>query len=122
MKPIDRFDGRTDAPTTTTASAAYDPYDADRPLLLKCGCGADHAPQDHGAASTQAAQAVDEETLGRQFMEAALVKALFPQETAAVPSCAPPAAPAPWPRCRACCPLPACKPWRKKRRRWRRRT
>ncbi len=75
MKPIDRFDGRSDAPAA--ASAAYDPYDADRPLMLKCSCGADHAPQDHGATT---AQAVDEETLGRQFMEAALVKALFPQE------------------------------------------
>jgi nitrate/nitrite transport system substrate-binding protein len=52
--------------------SAYDPYDADRPLMLRCSCGADHAPQDHGTA--------DEEALGRSFMEATLVKALFPAE------------------------------------------
>lgn len=53
-------------------NAAYDPYDADRPLMLRCGCGADHAPQDHSA--------TEPETLGRQFMEATLIKALFPHE------------------------------------------
>jgi hypothetical protein len=44
------------------------------PLMLRCSCGADHAPteQDHAA--------VDTDTLGRQFMEASLVKAMFPQE------------------------------------------
>lgn len=50
--------------------SAYDPYDADRPLMLRCSCGADHAPQEH----------VEEEALGRSFMEATLVKALFPAE------------------------------------------
>ena len=54
---------------------AYDPYNADRPLMLRCGCGADHAPQRHVAESVEA------ETLGRSFMEAALVKALFPQDS-----------------------------------------
>ena len=52
---------------------SYDPYDADRPLLLRCACGADHAPQQRGAAQ-------DAEALGRDFIEASLVKALFPQE------------------------------------------
>lgn len=52
----------------------YDPYNADRPLMLRCGCGADHAPQLH------AAESVEAEPLGRSFMEAALVKALFPQD------------------------------------------
>jgi nitrate/nitrite transport system substrate-binding protein len=56
-------------------SRAYDPYDADRPLMLRCACGENHAPQDH--ASTQA---VDAEQFGRDFIEASLVKALFPQE------------------------------------------
>ena len=60
--------------TVQAAPSAYDPYDADRPLMLKCGCGADHAPQDHAAA------APDAESLGRQFMEASLIKALFPNE------------------------------------------
>ena len=36
---------------------AYDPYDADRPLMLRCGCGQDHAPQDHGRASAAGALA-----------------------------------------------------------------
>jgi nitrate/nitrite transport system substrate-binding protein len=52
---------------------AHDPYDADRPLLLRCACGQDHAPRQHDAA-------VDEDGLGRNFIEASLVKALFPQE------------------------------------------
>lgn len=54
--------------------SAYDPYDADRPLMLRCSCGADHAPQDHAHDSS------DAEALGRDFIEAALVKALFPAE------------------------------------------
>jgi nitrate/nitrite transport system substrate-binding protein len=60
-------------PEASTRHEAYDPYDADRPLMLRCSCGTDHAPQEHGAD-------VDTETFGRQFMEATLVKALFPQE------------------------------------------
>ncbi|NWG74208.1 MAG: ABC transporter substrate-binding protein [Rubrivivax sp.] len=68
---------------------AYDPYDADRPLMLRCACGEDHAPQDHGKALATAGSAnalpsvaasVSEEQLGREFIEAALVKALFPHE------------------------------------------
>ena len=59
-------------------ASAYDPYDADRPLMLKCGCGADHAPQEHGAELSSSAP--DAEGLGRQFMEASLIKALFPNE------------------------------------------
>ena len=50
----------------------YDPFDADRPLMLRCACGADHAAQAHVTA--------DPDTLGRSFMQAALVKALFPRE------------------------------------------
>ncbi len=59
-------------PDDTPRTEAYDPYDAERPLMLRCQCGADHAPQDHAA--------VDTDSFGRQFMEASLVKALFPQE------------------------------------------
>jgi len=55
-----------------TSSSAYDPYNADRPLLMRCACGQDHAPNQH----IQVASSVEE--AGRQFMEAALVKALFP--------------------------------------------
>jgi nitrate/nitrite transport system substrate-binding protein len=60
-----------------SARDLHDPYDADRPLMLRCRCGADHAPQAPDAAVGATA---DEEALGRNFMEAALVKALFPAE------------------------------------------
>ena len=50
-------------------------YDADRPLALRCTCGADHAPADHAAA---AASATSVEALASDKLEAALVKALFP--------------------------------------------
>lgn len=59
--------------TARSTPDAYDPYDADRPLMLRCSCGADHAPRDHAAT-------VDPDALGRSFMEASLVKALFPAE------------------------------------------
>ncbi|WP_408598978.1 CmpA/NrtA family ABC transporter substrate-binding protein [Limnohabitans sp.] len=55
-----------------TSSSAYEPYNADRPLMMRCACGQDHAPNQH----IQVARSVEE--AGRQFMEAALVKALFP--------------------------------------------
>ena len=61
----------------TPAENRFDPYDADRPLLLKCGCGRDHTPAQHAAdtASTQAAS-----SYSRDFIEATLVKALLPSE------------------------------------------
>ena len=69
-------------------SRHFDPYDADRPLRLSCACGGDHAPQDHDSAAHQ--QAIDTlkarseteafESYSRDFIEASLVKALFPQE------------------------------------------
>ncbi len=52
-----------------------DAYDADRPLMLRCACGQDHAPGDHGAAPASA----EEQSLS--FMEASLVKALFPVDS-----------------------------------------
>ncbi len=51
---------------------AYDPFDPDRPLMAGCSCGGNHAPEDHAA--------VDPERLGREFIEAALIKAIFPRE------------------------------------------
>ena len=42
---------RDDTTPPATAASAYDPYDADRPLMLRCSCGADHAPTEHGAAA-----------------------------------------------------------------------
>ncbi len=55
-----------------TSCSAYEPYNAERPLLMRCACGQDHAPDQ----SIQVASSLEE--AGRQFMEAALVKALFP--------------------------------------------
>jgi nitrate/nitrite transport system substrate-binding protein len=53
-------------------SKPYDAYDADRPLMLRCACGQDHAPGEHDQATSSA------EELSRDFMEASLIKALFP--------------------------------------------
>ena len=49
-------------------SPANDPFDADRPLALRCACGQNHAPGEH----TDAIQASDAK------LEASLIKALFP--------------------------------------------
>jgi nitrate/nitrite transport system substrate-binding protein len=57
-------------------SKPYDAYDADRPLMLRCACGQDHAPGEHGQAHG------NPEELSRDFMEASLVKALFPVDSA----------------------------------------
>ncbi|WP_298931136.1 CmpA/NrtA family ABC transporter substrate-binding protein [uncultured Ramlibacter sp.] len=56
-------------------SQANDPYDADRPLMLRCACGQDHAPGEHGQAPGNV------EDYARDFMEASLVKALFPVDS-----------------------------------------
>lgn len=63
----------------------HDPYDADRPLLMRCSCGRHRDQADHdqaaGAADAGAVHAADAvETETRGFVEAALVKALFPDE------------------------------------------
>ena len=58
-------------PTTHDANS-FDPYNAARPLMLKCSCGADHAPGEHGT--------VTAESYSRDFIEATLVKALMPSE------------------------------------------
>ena len=55
----------------TRDANAFDPYNADRPLRLKCGCGADHSPGEHPASV---------ENYSRDFIEATLVKALLPSE------------------------------------------
>jgi nitrate/nitrite transport system substrate-binding protein len=51
----------------------FDPYNAERALMLKCSCGADHAPDQHAAP-------VSAEGYSRDFIEATLVKALLPDE------------------------------------------
>jgi nitrate/nitrite transport system substrate-binding protein len=57
-------------------SSNYNPYDADRPLMLRCACGQDHAPTEHSAAQAVVAS----EGPSHDFVEASLIKALFPNE------------------------------------------
>ena len=71
----------------------FSPYDADRPLRLNCSCGKNHSAADHQqvAQHTTAATAVtalrrrsltsEFEAYSNEFIEATLVKALFPQDT-----------------------------------------
>ena len=70
-------------------SEFFDPYNADRPLMLKCSCGRDHSLADHHAetqADAAAAQlrarseTADFEAYSQSFIEATLVKSLFPQD------------------------------------------
>jgi nitrate/nitrite transport system substrate-binding protein len=56
------------------AAQPHDPYNADRPLTMRCACGAAHADCSP-AGGAQAPQA-----LSNSFVEASLVKALFPSE------------------------------------------
>ena len=63
----------------------FDPYDADRPLRLSCSCGRDHDPAEHDAESAaatlkQRSETTDFQTYANEFIEATLVKALFPQD------------------------------------------
>ncbi|WP_288254705.1 CmpA/NrtA family ABC transporter substrate-binding protein [uncultured Hydrogenophaga sp.] len=71
-------------------SEFFDPYNADKPLMLKCSCGRDHSVAEHQAEEAAAAQAASTlrersessefEAYSRDFIEATLVKALFPQD------------------------------------------
>jgi nitrate/nitrite transport system substrate-binding protein len=70
-------------------SDRFSPYDADKPLMLKCSCGGDHAPADHhpemnadGAAAELRRRSLTSEfeAYSNEFIEATLVKALFPQD------------------------------------------
>lgn len=71
-------------------SEFFDPYNADRPLMLKCSCGRDHTVADHQAEEAAAAQAAttlrersetaEFEAYSNEFIEATLVKSLFPHE------------------------------------------
>ncbi|WP_423458376.1 CmpA/NrtA family ABC transporter substrate-binding protein [Ottowia sp. VDI28] len=70
-------------------SNIFSPYDADRPLRLRCSCGRDHSEAEHAAEASsssaiaelrQRTSTPDFESYSRQFIEATLVKALFPQD------------------------------------------
>ena len=67
----------------------FDPFNADRPLMLKCSCGKDHTVAEHQKqASAQSAATElkrrsltsEFESYSNAFIEATLVKALFPQD------------------------------------------
>ena len=67
----------------------FDPYNADRPLMLKCSCGKDHTVAEHQQ-ETSAQGATLElkrrsltsefESYSNAFIEASLIKAIFPQD------------------------------------------
>ncbi|MDO8248660.1 MAG: nitrate ABC transporter substrate-binding protein, partial [Rhodoferax sp.] len=67
----------------------FDPYNADRPLMLKCSCGKDHTVAEHQqeASVTSATVELKRRSLSSEFeaysnafIEATLVKAIFPQD------------------------------------------
>ena len=70
-------------------SEFFSPFDADRPLMLKCSCGRDHSVADHhaevaadGAAAELRRRSLTSEfeAYSNEFIEATLVKAIFPQD------------------------------------------
>ncbi|RYG10202.1 MAG: nitrate ABC transporter substrate-binding protein [Burkholderiales bacterium] len=70
-------------------SEFFSPYDADQPLMLKCSCGKDHTVADHHAAVAADSAAIELrrrsqtsefEAYSDAFIEATLVKAIFPQD------------------------------------------
>ena len=67
----------------------FSPYDANQPLMLKCSCGKDHTAAEHAqeASAQNAATELKRRSLtstfeaySNEFIEATLVKALFPQD------------------------------------------
>lgn len=66
-------------------SEHFDPYDADRPLMMGCRCGQHRSAAEHDAAEAVATLRARSETAAfeqysNEFVEASLVKALFPQD------------------------------------------
>jgi nitrate/nitrite transport system substrate-binding protein len=67
----------------------FAPFDADRPLMMRCSCGRDHTVAEHqrelsaADATTELrarSESADFEAYSQQFIEASLMKALFPQD------------------------------------------
>jgi nitrate/nitrite transport system substrate-binding protein len=62
-------------------SEYFDAFDADRPLRMGCSCGQHASDADHAAATLRArSESADFEAYSNQFVEASLMKALFPQD------------------------------------------
>jgi len=59
----------------------FDPFNADRPLAMRCNCGAHQSEAEHAAAELRARSETTEfESYSNDFVEASLMKALFPQD------------------------------------------
>jgi nitrate/nitrite transport system substrate-binding protein len=63
----------------------FDPYNAERPLLMRCACGQHATEAEHHRAGAIAelrrrSETAEFESHSNDFVEAALVKALFPQD------------------------------------------
>jgi len=56
----------------------HTPYSVDRPLMIRCSCGEDHSPAEHGSLATLATRDADDGAAN--FVEASLMKALFPKD------------------------------------------
>jgi nitrate/nitrite transport system substrate-binding protein len=65
------------------SQSIYKPYDPDASFGGGCACGQHHSAAEHNAAESTrlAARASNPETLSQDFVEATLVRALFPQES-----------------------------------------
>jgi len=66
-------------------SEFFDPYNADRPLMMKCSCGRDHTMAEHQAEQAtvtlrERSETAEFEAYSNEFIEATLMKALFPQD------------------------------------------
>lgn len=63
------------------SDSRFDPYDADRPLMMGCACGRHGSDAEHAAAELRArSETAEFEAYSNAFVEASLVKALFPQD------------------------------------------
>ena len=62
-------------------SRYFDPFDADRPLRVGCSCGRHGSDAEHAAAELRTrSESADFQAYSNQFVEAALMKALFPHD------------------------------------------
>ena len=62
-------------------SQYFDPFDADRPLAMRCSCGRHGSDAEHAAATLRARSESDDfQAYSQQFIEATVMKALFPQD------------------------------------------
>jgi len=67
--------------TRADARPYFDPFDADRPLRLGCSCGRHASDAEHAAATLRArSETADFEAYSNEFVQASLMKALFPQD------------------------------------------